>query len=65
MLMKFEVALDTDEATVAEVLDGIERALAVLKLSNGDTLYTEVCDLSVAFLVDVVPNAEIKGQAGV
>ena len=41
MKMKFEVTIDTDEATADELEEAIRDTLRVLDMPNGDTLYID------------------------
>ena len=41
MKMKFQVTIDTDEATAAELEEAIRDTLRVLDMPNGDTLYID------------------------
>ena len=39
--MKFEIEINTDEATVEELLEAIPQALYYLELPNGDKMYLD------------------------
>lgn len=42
MIFKYSIEIDTDEATPAELYEGVQDALQVIKLPDGSTLYLDV-----------------------
>ena len=47
MKMKFEIEIDTDEATPDEIVKAVEDAMLSLDMPNGDTMY---CDTTVSYI---------------